>query len=98
MQREKKQTLYLPNAVVLIPERTLEAKAADDGDEVEVEGDDDDEDDDDDADAEVAVLASTSSQCSLSTFWILRSGLILLLQENGEELLLGRGAEGLRCR
>lgn len=72
--RGKKQTLYLPNAVVLIPERTLEAKADDDEVEVEVEGDDDD-----DADAEVVVLASASSQCSLSTFWSLREGLLLLL-------------------
>ena len=86
----------LPNAVVLIPERTLEAKADDDEEEVEVEGDEEDEDDV--ADAEVAVLASASFQCSPSTFWILRSGLLLLLQESGEQLLrLGRGAEG-RCR
>ena len=91
----------LPNAVVLIPERTLEAKA-DDDEEVEVDDEEDAaaDEDDDDAAAEVAVLASpTSSRCSLSTVWIVENGLLLLLQENGEELLLrrGRGAEG-RCR
>ena len=51
----------LPNAVELIPERTLEANEVEE--EVEVEGVDDEE-----ADAEVAVLASASPQCSCSTF------------------------------
>jgi len=70
----------LPNAVVPIPERTLEAKEEEVEVEVEVDGDEEDAAADDDADAQVAVLASTlSSQCSLSTLWSLVDGFFLLL-------------------
>lgn len=94
-----------PNAVELIPERTLEAKEVA---EVEVEdegGGDEEEDVDDDADAEVALLASESSPwCSLSTFRNIDDGLLLLLMlllllpKSGEaEWRLERGGGEGRC-
>ena len=70
----------LPNAVVPIPERTLEANEEEE-EEVEVE-EGDAEEEDDDANAQVVVLASPSSSQSsfLSNFlWCIMSGFLLLL-------------------